>query len=131
MGAAGRREGRRSMVDKPRAHPRYEIDAYVDVTGPEVLLYHRIQNISLGGICIQTPTLAEVGSQVEVVLNFPDLGAQMNLHGQVVWANREPPQDVGIRWVDLDEERREMLKKYISLVKTREITDPSLPQPSL
>ena len=115
------------MVDKPRAHPRYEIDAYVDVTGgdvSEVLLYHRIQNISLGGICIQTATLAEVGSPVDVVINFPDLGAQLQLRGQVAWANRHPPQDVGIRWVSLDEERREMLKKYISLVKTREISGP-------
>ena len=111
-------------MDKPRAYPRYEIDAYVDVTGPEVLLYHRIQNISLGGICVQTSTLAEVGSPVDVVINFPDLGAQLELRGQVVWANREPPQDVGIRWIELDEQRREMLKKYISMVKTREVTDP-------
>jgi uncharacterized protein (TIGR02266 family) len=113
------------MVDKNRAHPRYEIEAYVDVTGPEVLLYHRIQNISLGGICIQTATLAEVGSPVVVVINFPDLGAHLELQGQVVWANREPPQDVGIRWQNLDDERREMLKKYISLVKTREIANDS------
>jgi len=116
------------MVDKPRAHPRYEIDAYVDVTGREVLLFHRIQNISLGGICIQTPALAEVGSPVDVVINFPDLGAQLQVRGLIAWANRTPPQDVGIRWVDLDDERREMLKKYISLVKTREITNPGVSQ---
>jgi uncharacterized protein (TIGR02266 family) len=110
-----------SMVEKPRAHPRYEIDAYVDVKGDDVLLYHRIQNISLGGVCIQTTNVVEVGSPVDVVLNFPDLGAQLQLRGQVAWANRTPPQDVGIRWVGLDEERRELLKKYISLVKTREL----------
>jgi len=109
------------MGDTPRAFPRYEIDAYVDVTGGNVLLYHRIQNISLGGVCIQTANLAEVGSPVDVVLNFPDLGAQLSLRGQVAWANRTPPQDVGIRWVDLDDERRELLKRYISLVKTREL----------
>lgn len=113
------------MADNVRAHPRYEVQAYVDVTGPEVLLYHSIQNISLGGICIQTATLAEVGSIVDVVINFPDLGAQLELKGQVVWANRHPPQDVGIRWVELDDQRRELLKKYISLVKTREASPAS------
>lgn len=107
---------------EPRAFPRYEVQAYVDVTGPDVLLYHRIQNISLGGICIQTSTLAEVGTMVDVVITFPDLGAEISLRGQVVWANREPPQDVGIRWVELDEERKALLQKYIALVKTREIT---------
>jgi Tfp pilus assembly protein PilZ len=116
------------MADKPRAHPRYEIDAHVDVMGGEVLPCERIQNISLGGICITTTSQAEVGSPVDVVINFPDLGAQLQLRGQVAWANRTPPQDVGIRWVELDEERREMLKKYISLVKTREITNPGVTQ---
>lgn len=110
------------MADNSRSHERYEVQAYVDVVGSEVLLYHTIQNISLGGICIQTASLAEVGSLVDVMINFPDLGAQMELRGQVVWANRHPPQDVGIRWVELDDERRELLKKYISLVKTRSVS---------
>lgn len=108
-------------MGETRNHPRYEVQAYVDVTGPDVLLYHHIQNMSLGGICIQTPTLAEVGSLVDVVINFPDLGAELNIRGQVVWANREPPQDVGIRWIDVDEETKALLSKYIALVKTREL----------
>ncbi len=33
-----------------REHPRFEVTAYVDYAGTEVLLYHRIENISLGGI---------------------------------------------------------------------------------
>jgi uncharacterized protein (TIGR02266 family) len=111
------------MPENARVHPRYEVDAYVDVTSSDVLLYHRIQNISLGGVCIQTKAIEEVGSLVDVVLNFPELSAQMAVRGQVVWANREPPQDVGIRWVDLDDDRRDLLKRYISLVKTREITN--------
>jgi len=45
------------------------------------------------------------------------------LRGQVAWANREPPQDVGIRWMDLDEDRRDLLRKYIALVKRRELSE--------
>jgi uncharacterized protein (TIGR02266 family) len=102
-----------------RVHPRYEVDAYVDIVAEDVQLYHRIQNLSLGGICLQTPIVQEVGSTVDVLLNFPDLGKQIAILGQVVWANREPPQDVGIRWLNLDAERRTLLEQYISLVKTR------------
>ena len=47
-----------------RVHPRYEVTAYVDYTGSEVLLYHRIENISLGGICIQTTSVEPVGTVV-------------------------------------------------------------------
>jgi Tfp pilus assembly protein PilZ len=101
-----------------REHPRYEVSAYVDYTGgSELLLYHQIQNISLGGICISSPSTEEVGTLVDLVINFPDLGKSMSLRGMVVWANREPPQDMGIRYVDLDEGRRETLKQYIDRVK--------------
>ena len=102
---------------RAREFPRYEVSAYVDYTGSEVLLYHRIQNISLGGICIQTPSIEEVGSVVDLVINFPELGTSLSLRGEVVWANREPPMDMGIRYVDLDEERKDTLRKYINRVK--------------
>src|SRR5262245_10719807 len=102
-----------------RVHQRYEVDAYVDIVADDVQLYHRIQNVSVGGICLQTPIVQEVGSTVDVLLNFPELGKQIAIQGQVVWANREPPQDVGIRWVNLDDERRALLEQYISMVKTR------------
>jgi uncharacterized protein (TIGR02266 family) len=102
---------------RAREFPRYEVSAYVDYTGSEVLLYHRIQNISLGGICISTPSIEEVGSLVDLVINFPELGTSLSLRGEVVWANREPPMDMGIRFVELDEQKRETLRQYISRVK--------------
>jgi uncharacterized protein (TIGR02266 family) len=103
----------------PRAFPRYEVNAYVDYTGNEVMLYHRIQNISLGGICIQSSGVEDVGTTVDLVINFPDLNASLSVKGEVVWVNREPPMDMGIRYVDLDNERKETLRRYIGLVKKR------------
>src|SRR6478735_3192131 len=102
---------------RTREHPRYDVSAYVDYTGAEVLLYHRIQNISLGGICIQSPSIEEVGSVVDLVINFPELGTSISVRGEVAWANREPPMDMGIRYVDLDDQKRETLRQYIARVK--------------
>jgi uncharacterized protein (TIGR02266 family) len=102
---------------RAREHPRYEVSAYVDYTGSEVLLYHRIQNISLGGICISSPSIEEVGTTVDLVINFPELGTSLNLRGEVVWANRDPPMDMGIRFVDIEDAKRETLRQYISRVK--------------
>ena len=112
------------MSSEARVYQRFEVNAYVDVTGPDVLLYHRIQNVSLGGICIQSATVADLGQTLEVVINFPDLGAHIAVNGQVVWANREPPQDVGIRWINLDETRRELLRRYVEAVRRRELAPP-------
>lgn len=103
--------------EQAREFPRYEVNAYVDYTGSEVMLYHRVQNISLGGICIQSNGVEDVGTVVDLVINFPDLDASVALRGEVVWVNREPPMDMGIRYVDLDEPMRERLKKLLELVK--------------
>ncbi len=103
--------------EHPREFPRFEVNAYVDFTGNEVLLFHRIQNISLGGICIESAAVEEVGTTVDLVLNFPDLEATIAVKGEVVWANREPPMDMGIRYIDLDEERKDTLRKYINMVR--------------
>ena len=75
--------------DQTREFPRFEVNAYVDFTGNEVLLFHRIQNISLGGVCIETSGVEEVGTLVDLVLNFPELDASIAVKGEVVWANRE------------------------------------------
>jgi uncharacterized protein (TIGR02266 family) len=103
--------------EQAREFPRYEVNAYVDYTGNEVLLFHRIQNISLGGVCIQTSGVEEVGTVVDIVLNFPDLDASIAIRGEVVWANRDPPMDMGIRYIDMDEERKDTLRKYITMVR--------------
>ena len=103
--------------EQPRAFPRYEVNAYVDYTGNEVMLYHRIQNISLGGICIQSSGVEDVGTIVDLVINFRELGASVSLKGEVVWVNRDAPMDMGIRYVDLDNERKETLRKYIGMIK--------------
>jgi len=99
----------------PRQHTRFDLDAYVDFTGTEVLLNHRIQNISLGGICIQTDSLEELGALVDLVINFPELDNAISVRGEVVWANPEPPMDIGIRFVELDNEQKETLRRYIQL----------------
>jgi len=93
------------------------VDAYVDLTGSEVLLYHRIQNISMGGVCIQSPSIEAIGTEVDLVINFPELDSSISVRGTVAWTNREPPMDMGIRFIDLDDERRETLRKYLSMVK--------------
>ena len=108
-----------SAADRPRAFPRLELNAYVDYTGSEVLLFHKVQNISLGGVCIQSAAVEDVGTIVELVLNFPDLDVSLALQGEVVWVNREAPMDMGIRYVGLDGERREALKKYLALLNQK------------
>ncbi len=102
------------MADKDRRmFPRIEVNAYVDYTGSEVLLFHKIENISLGGISIQASKIEPVGSIVELTVNFPDLDKSINVQGEVVWATGDEPLDMGIRYINLAPENKEVLKKYL------------------
>ena len=103
---------------KTRKFPRYEVTALVDVTSAgDVLLFHKIQNLSLGGICIQTPSIEPIGTIVDLVINFPDGSEPLSVEGEVAWVNREPPEDMGIRYVSLSDVDRERLKRLIASTK--------------
>lgn len=103
--------------ENPRAFPRFEVEASVDYTGTEILLNHRIQNLSLGGLCILTDALEAVGTVVDLVITFRELDTSITARGEVVWANKDDPMDLGIRFVDLDTERKETLRKYLTLTR--------------
>jgi uncharacterized protein (TIGR02266 family) len=96
-----------------RKAPRYEVSAFVDCTGSEVYLRHKLINISVGGVCIQCEAAEEIGTEVDLLIHFPELNASIPARGQVIWANRSHPVDMGIRFVNLDDKKQEMLKQYL------------------
>lgn len=100
-----------------RKTPRYEVTAYVDLTGQEVYLRHKLMNISLGGLCLQCDAAEEIGSEVDLLVHFPDLNASVPMRGQVVWANRSHPIDMGVRFVGLDDRKQETLRQYLQKVQ--------------
>ncbi len=97
-----------------REYVRIETDALVDFTGSEVLLFHKIENISLGGISMRTATPEELGTRVYVTINFPDLNETMEAEGEVVWATHEDPKDMGIKFTGLSTSDKEILRRYIA-----------------
>jgi uncharacterized protein (TIGR02266 family) len=101
------------MGEEKRAHKRIEVNAYVDYTGSEVLLYHKVENISLGGMCIQAAAAEPPGTEVDLVINFPDLGNTIELRGQVVWTSAAPPFNMGIRFIELDARTSAILESYL------------------
>ena len=88
----------------------------VGMTSPALLRAEK-RPVNPLGYVVGEPGVEEVGTTVDLVLNFPDLDASIAVSGEVVWANREPPMDMGIRFFDLDEERKDTLRKYINMVR--------------
>ncbi|MCA9665659.1 MAG: PilZ domain-containing protein [Myxococcales bacterium] len=101
------------MGSDKRAFPRYELTAYVEYTSKGEKRTHKVQNISLGGLCIHTAFFQRPGTEVDLVVNFPELGdARVEARGEVVWLN-EALEDMGVRFVELDQPAREVLSRYI------------------
>lgn len=100
-----------------RKNPRYEVSATVDLSGEEVYLRHKLLNISLSGLCMQVDSAEEIGSEVDLLVHFPDLNVSLPMRGQVIWANRSHPIDMGLRFVGLDDRKTETLRQYLQKVQ--------------
>ena len=96
-----------------RLYPRIEMNIYVDFTGEEILLYHSIENISLGGISIKAPTVEKIGTTVEILINFPESGDQIECLGEVVWSREEDEGRMGLKFIDLTEDHKLLLKSFL------------------
>lgn len=100
---------------KYRTDDRFRVAACADVVGTEVLLYHQIQDISEGGMCVTTATAESVGSEVDVTLTFPKTAAEIPVRGQVMWVSDEDQRRrLGLRWLDLSSDERVALRKHIA-----------------
>lgn len=106
------------MNQERRQDPRYSVPALVDYTGSELLLCHPIHNLSLWGISICSCCDEEVGSFVDLVLDLDLLNTSIAAQGEVVWTEDQGDLKVlGIRFVELDEDRLKVLKRYLSKMK--------------
>ena len=101
-----------------RRFPRYRVKAQLDFSGTEeVMLFHKIENLSLGGVCITSPNPEPEGAEVELEISFPDTDEVLLVRGKVAWNSQEPPVELGIRFIDLDEAKREIMRNYLNRIK--------------
>lgn len=109
-----------TTIGNKRKHPRFEVTAYADLGAADrETPYCRVQNISLGGICVHTPLLEAVGTHVSLVIHFPELDATFSARGEVLWTEDEQLMDMGIRFVGLDPEQTSVLQRYLGLLAQR------------
>ena len=83
------------MKERRSQPKRIQTDVIVDYRGTHVVLFHKVRNLSIGGICIESPSVEPVGKRVSLSLNFPELNKALEVEGEVVWANEEAPSDMG------------------------------------
>ncbi len=99
-----------------RRHKRYELEAFVDYTGREFLLNHRIYDLSMGGLRLATADPEPVGTPVDLVITFPDLDAAIEVKGEVAWVKPAPENEMGIRFAGMGMKEQKLLQDYLRKV---------------
>jgi hypothetical protein len=100
----------RSMSSEARIHPRFLLSAQADVIGEEVVLARPVADLSMGGCRFGGQAWETPGTEVQIVLSFPALGANLPLTGVVV---RSSDRDMGVKFQGLSDEQKWALRKHI------------------
>ena len=99
-----------------RKHPRVEVGIMMDIytrgrftkLGPGY-----IKNLSLGGMCIETPADFVVGIPLNLRIALTK-SSPFDILGKVVWKQEYPPRFVyGIKFVEMDFGVKHKINKYI------------------
>ena len=105
------------MSDEKRKHSRIAKKIKSEVHSEEIMTYSTTQNLSQGGIFITTPEPLQIGTQIELSLNFPD-DDPIDVKGIVRWHRDEVGDDIkagmGIEFIEIAEGKIDTIKKNIS-----------------
>jgi uncharacterized protein (TIGR02266 family) len=102
----------------PRAHPRFEVEIWVDFSTLDLVTSSYVLNLSQGGVFIKSETPLPLDAQVDLVLTLPS-GSPVSARGRVVWNHdltRETPRGArgcGIQFLELPPDDRRLLENFI------------------
>ena len=102
----------------PRAHPRYAITVDISVTVEETTFTAQSENLSMGGLCLETSQGIELGQQValHLALVFPENNNSepIKISGRVVWSTAiNQHHQIGIQFTDISPETTSDLALFL------------------
>ncbi len=113
-----------------REHKRYPSRLRVRFGSKQALVDEYLQNISHGGIFIQTKNQRNINELIDIVLIHPTTGEEFKLMGEVVRVvtgedvkqNPRLKEGMGVRFVDMDEFHQRQIDLFIGAERAREET---------
>ena len=111
----------RDHREHERVPMRTKIQYRADSSGEHFLL-EETQNLSVGGIFIETREPVPLGSRLEVAFDLPGDGGRIVAAGAVVWVNEyrtegpNPNPGMGIRFETMSDEYRAALQQVVKRI---------------
>lgn len=106
-------DGEKLTGAERRRHPRESVCLKVRLEGPDQLLSANSENVSIGGVFIETPRNIELGTLLHVICTLPDESV-VEGDGVVSWTRQERdgvPAGVGVEFLAMSEQDRAALDK--------------------
>lgn len=104
-----------------RRHDRAAVTLVVEYEGADDFVNDYTENLSSGGIFINTARELEIGTDVKLVLSFPGLIHPINITGVVRWTRAEGAENgVGVEFTDYEGASRDELEELIARVAQRD-----------
>ena len=115
-------------MDGQRRDPRAELDVEVDYRTAQEFLSAYSRNISGGGIFIKTPRPLPLNQTIRLRFSLPGMTRRFESTGIVVWSNPVSsssflPSGMGIKFLDLDPESRQLIADFVKANAPATVTD--------
>ena len=111
-------------VEDQRQYPRVLVRVLVDFESSDTYLYDYTNNLSEGGIFIETEKTQPVGSPLTLRFTLPGIDRVFEAKGKVAWLNlpkkdgKRPSGDLahgmGIQFDEIDNTDLGLIRKYVS-----------------
>ncbi|MBW2309662.1 MAG: PilZ domain-containing protein [Deltaproteobacteria bacterium] len=96
-----------------RKHERKPFFMVVDYSTEDRMFKDYIQNISAGGVFIETQTPFTEGQELSLSFPLPNHQKYIKISGQIV---RAGPQGIGVKFKTTDHEQEEMIKAIMEMI---------------
>jgi len=102
-----------------RKHKRLPVRIRIQYRTADQFFQDYIQNLSVGGIFIETKNPLSVGTKLQVQFSLPEMEDMITADGMVVHrlhvgrSENPPAGGMGIQFAELDEKSKQLLEEYI------------------
>jgi len=109
--------------EEKRAQPRLAVSWNASFETPHSAGRAQLKDISRGGAFVVCPAPLPLSDRFQIVIELPN-GTPLALNAEVVWSNANVPSDrvvtrgMGVRFVDNDASKRQLLADAISALVT-------------
>jgi len=113
------------MNDKSerRKHPRVLVRAMVDYESQDTFLYDYSENLSQGGLFIQTDNPLKMGDTFELKFSLPDIEKVFQVKCIVRWIVSENKEELlkgmGVEFQNLSNDDRDLIKAYVDKIEKK------------